>query len=165
LTQAGARAKVLFVCIGNSCRSQMAEALARHAAADVIEASSAGISPLGRIVEPTRRVLLERGISTDGQYSKSTREVDPDAAHLIVNLSGMPGRSLFPGANVVDWEVEDPFGEDLECYRQALNDIEARLRELAAELRARREAQGAPAGGRETPPGPQKSVGPPGGKH
>ena len=53
------RKRVLFVCVGNTCRSQMAEALARHLAAEVIEPSSAGISPFGRIVDTTRRVLLE----------------------------------------------------------------------------------------------------------
>ncbi|MGC1580579.1 MAG: hypothetical protein WA766_03800, partial [Candidatus Acidiferrales bacterium] len=51
--------RVLFVCIGNSCRSPMAEALARHSASDVIEAASAGISPLGRVADLTRKILVE----------------------------------------------------------------------------------------------------------
>lgn len=131
----GARKKILFVCIGNSCRSQIAEALARHSAADVLEASSAGISPLGKVAEPTRRVLLERGVSTDGQFSKSLREVEADAADLIVNMTGMPGTALFPGATVVDWDVDDPYGEDLGTYRQICDDIEERLAQLTASLR------------------------------
>lgn len=114
----------------------MAEALARHHAADVIEPLSAGLSPLGRVVEPTRKVLLERGVRPDGQFSKGLREVDADDAFLIVNMTGIPGKSLFPGANVVDWEVGDPYGEDLLTYREVCDDIEDRLKRLVAELRA-----------------------------
>ena len=111
-------AKVLFICVGNTCRSQMAEALARHLAADVIEPSSAGISPFGRIVDTTRRVLLERGVKVDGQWSKGLREVAPDQADLVVNMSGMPGTALFPNARVVDWDVGDPYGENMGVYRE-----------------------------------------------
>lgn len=127
--------KVLFVCIGNSCRSQMAEALARHHAADVIEAFSAGLSPLGSIAGPTRKVLLERGVAVGDQYSKGLREADPDHAHLICNMTGMPGQSLFPGAEVLDWDVDDPFGEDLGVYRRVCDDIEELIKNLAETLR------------------------------
>lgn len=135
------RKKVLFVCIGNSCRSPMAEALARHLASDVIEAMSAGISPLGRIVQPTRTVLREKNIPAAYLHSKSLREVDPDSAELIVNMTGIPGRSLFPGANVVDWEVDDPFGEDLKMYREVCEEIESRLTKLVKELRQKSAAK------------------------
>ena len=126
---------ILFVCIGNSCRSQMAEALARYLASDVMEPRSAGISPLGHITEPTRKVLLERGVKIGDQYSKGLREADPDGAHLIVNMTGMPGQSLFPGADVVDWDVDDPYGEDLAMYRRVCDDVEGLLNDLATKLR------------------------------
>jgi len=137
------RVKVLFVCIGNSCRSQMAEALARHHAADVMEASSAGVSPLGRIVDPTHKVLHERGIRADGQFSKGVREAAPGAADIIVNMTGMPGRSLFRGANVLDWEISDPYGEDLLIYREVCDEIAERVQALAQTLRAKRAAPAA----------------------
>jgi arsenate reductase len=127
--------KILFVCIGNTCRSQMAEALARHSASDVIEAASAGLSPFGKIVEPTRKTLLERGIRVDGQHSKGLREVEPDTFDLIVNMTGMPGRALFPGAKVVDWDIADPYGEDMLLYRQICDEIAEHLDKLAASLR------------------------------
>jgi arsenate reductase len=127
--------KILFVCVGNSCRSQMAEALARHLASDVIEPSSAGLSPLGQIAEPTRLVLLERGAAIGSQYSKGLAEADPKSAELIVNLTGIPGQALFPSAQVVDWEVEDPYGEDLGLYRRVCDEIEERVVDLASELR------------------------------
>lgn len=127
--------KVLFVCVGNTCRSQMAEALARHLASDVIEPSSAGLSPFGRIVDTTRRVLLERGVSVDGQWSKGLREVNPERADLVVNMTGMPGTALFSNARVVDWDVGDPYGEDMSVYREIRDEIEERVTELAQRLR------------------------------
>lgn len=130
--------KILFVCIGNSCRSQMAEALARHLASDVIEPRSAGISPLGHITEPTRKVLLERGVNLTGQYSKGLREADPDGAHLIVNMTGIPGPSLFRGADVVDWDVDDPYSEDLAMYRRVCDDVEGLVNDLAEKLRTQK---------------------------
>lgn len=130
------RLKVLFLCVGNSCRSQMAEAIARHVAYDVIEPSSAGLSPLGRISDLTRIVLLEREIALNGQYSKpvnDARLVPPD---LIINMSGMPGNTLFESHNKYeDWDVEDPYGEDIETHRRVCEDVAARVLHLAARLR------------------------------
>ncbi len=132
------RTKVLFVCVGNTCRSQMAEALARHLAPDVIEPSSAGLSPFGRIVDTTRRILLERGLNVDGQYSKGLRETPLDGVTLVVNMSGIPGQALFgPPMRVIDWEVDDPYGEDLATYRRICEQIEEHIMELAEELRRR----------------------------
>jgi arsenate reductase len=131
--------RVLFICVGNSCRSQMAEALARHHASDIIEPSSAGISPLGIIADPTRKVLVERGIRMPGQRSKGTTEADVASAQLIVNLTGIRGRALFREdvrAPVEDWEVTDPYGDDLGVYRRVCDEIEARVLELAARLRS-----------------------------
>jgi arsenate reductase (thioredoxin) len=130
--------RVLFVCVGNACRSQMAEALARHHASDVIEPTSAGISPLGIIVDETRKVLLERGIRMPGQTSKGTSETDVQAAQLIVNLTGIHGPALFKdtlAARVEDWEVTDPYGDDMQVYRRVCDEIEARVIDLAARLR------------------------------
>jgi len=138
---------VLFVCVGNSCRSPIAEALARHTASDVITASSAGISPLGRIQESTRRVLLERGIRADGQFSKSLHDDTLfEPADLIINMSGIPGQSLFAGRNFEDWDVEDPYGEDMETYRRICDDIEARVADLAVRLRSRQTERVSPKG-------------------
>jgi arsenate reductase len=128
---------VLFVCIGNSCRSPIAEAVARHTASDVMMASSAGLSPLGRIQDSTRKVLLERGIPTDGQFSKGLNDdtlLQP--ADLVINMSGYRGDLLFAGRKFEDWDVEDPYGEDMETYRRICDDIEARVADLAARLRA-----------------------------
>jgi arsenate reductase len=130
------RRRVIFICVGNSCRSQLAEAFARKHALDVIDPSSAGLSPFGRIVEPTVSVGSEFGLSFDGQFSKGIGPDDLARADLIVNLTGIDSRGLFKTTRpVVAWEVDDPFGEDLGVYRRIAAQIEARVLALAAELR------------------------------
>src|ERR1700683_4302159 len=123
--------KVLFVCAGNSCRSQMAEALARSLAPDVIAPTSAGITPHGAIANHAEFVLLQRGILMTGQYSKAMHDPSLAEPQMIVNMSGIPGGSLFAGRAYEDWDVDDPFGDNLETYRRACEDIEARVLELA----------------------------------
>jgi arsenate reductase (thioredoxin) len=118
----------------------MAEALARHHAADVMDPQSAGISPLGRVAESTRRALLDRGVPADGLSSKGIASATLIAVDLIVNMSGMPGGSLFPNSWVEDWDVEDPYGEDMETYQRICEDIEARVLTLAGRLRESNDA-------------------------
>lgn len=127
--------KVLFVCVGNCVRSQMAEAIARHDASDIIEPESAGVSPLGFIDNTTQRVLRERGISFEGQFSKGLRTHTLKTPDLVVNMSGIPGASLFAGKAFEDWQIQDPFGEGIETHRRICDDIEARIKDLAARLR------------------------------
>jgi len=127
--------KILFVCIGNCVRSQMAEALARRDASDVIVPESAGLHPLGFIDKTAIAVLSERGVSVAGQFSKGLSDATLFRPDLVINMTGIPGASLFAQARYQDWDVEDPYGEHLETYRRICEDIEARVRELAATLR------------------------------
>jgi arsenate reductase len=131
------RTKILFLCYGNACRSQMAEAMARHLAADVIEASSAGLVPFGEIPAITLTVLSERGFSTAGQSSKPLRSEDLSAADLVINMTGRGGKSIFsaPRPAFEDWDVGDPYGLDLAVYRGIRDQIEARVNDLAKRLR------------------------------
>jgi arsenate reductase (thioredoxin) len=126
---------VLFVCVGNCVRSQMAEGLARRHAADVIHAESAGLHPLGFIDKIAIAVLAERGVSVEGQRSKGLRDHELSKPHLIINMSGTPGSSLFHGRKFEDWPIEDPFGESMELHRRICDDIETRVKDLAARLR------------------------------
>jgi arsenate reductase len=131
------RTKVLFLCIGNACRSQMAEAIARRTASDVIEASSAGLVPFGEIPNTTLAVLRERGIPADGQSSKALRSEDLAAADLVINMTGRSGATIFtkPVARVEDWDVGDPYGFNLAVYRTICDQIESRVEDLARRLR------------------------------
>ena len=131
--------RVLFVCVGNCVRSQMAEAIARHSHGDIIAPESAGVTPLGFIDRTAKAVLHEKGISVHGQFSKGLQSEELKVPHLIVNMSGIPGgslfSSLFAGKKFEDWEVDDPFGEDIELHRRIRDDIEERVTLLAAQLR------------------------------
>lgn len=130
---------MLFVCLGNSCRSPMAEAIARHEASDVIDASSAGIAPLGFIAKPTIATLAECGIAAHRQTSKPLTSEAVDACDLLVNMSGRPLPPLVKrNAKVEDWDVEDPYGEDPQVYRRTCEDIRRRVNNLAQRIRNER---------------------------
>lgn len=126
--------RVLFVCIGNSCRSQMAEAFARRQGADAMEAASAGVAPCGMVSPATEDLMREKGIELDGCRSKGFDETGTDY-DLIVNMSGM---ALPPSdAPVRVWKVEDPIGLNLHRHRAIRDQIEELVRGLIEELRAK----------------------------
>jgi arsenate reductase len=128
--------RVLFVCIGNSCRSQMAEAFAARYGADVMVARSAGLAPCEMVAPVTREVMLEKGIDLDGATPKGLEFTGTDF-DLIVNMSGrrLPGAVK---AEVREWDVEDPIWVSRERHREIRDQIEGLVRELIGELRRRR---------------------------
>jgi len=126
--------KVLFVCVGNCCRSQMAEGFAAHYGGDVLVAESAGLVPAGVVVEETVRSMTQKNIDISGQYSKplrvdATREYD-----LIVNMSGfsLPEAVRAP---TVAWVVPDPIGQSSQVYAQVRDQIEALVLRLISDFR------------------------------
>jgi arsenate reductase len=128
------RKRVLFVCLGNICRSPMAEALAKKYGADVLAADSAGMTPAVVTTPLTRIVLSERNVDLGDHLPKSIDEVDLSQCDLIVNMSGMklPATIRVP---IETWPVPDPYGAAEPAYRKACDDIESRVMRLI--LRAR----------------------------
>jgi protein-tyrosine-phosphatase len=130
------RTKVMFVCLGNACRSPMAEAIALRDAADVIDASSAGLTPLGHVERMTKQTLENNDYPVDGLHSKYVEPSAFDATDIVINMSGRPRELFFEDpAKVEDWSVEDPYGADAELYQRIFEDIRRRVSELAARLR------------------------------
>ncbi len=114
----------------------MAEAIAGRDAADVIEASSAGLAALGFVAGPTIEVLRERGYPVEELRSKRLRPEMFEEADLVINMSGRPREWAFTGyGKAQDWDVDDPYGADLDVYRRICEDIEWRVWELAENLR------------------------------
>lgn len=135
--------RVIFVCIGNACRSPMGEAIARKDAADVMESFSAGIFPLGMIPELTRTTLAKNGYSAESLVSKGLSEFNADEVDLVLNMSGMKDAAvLAPFENVEEWEVGDPYGGDEATYQRILQEIQRRVGELAQRLRNGQRAEG-----------------------
>ena len=128
--------RILFICIGNTCRSPMAEAIARRIGGDDVDASSAGLMPFGRIVEGTRYALGRLGYNDAGLSSKGLEEVDFDSFDIVVSLLGQAGLSSLPatpGAHVEAWDIPDPYGEDEEIYVATARELERRIRSLLDE--------------------------------
>jgi protein-tyrosine-phosphatase len=133
---------ILFVCIGNSCRSPMAEGIARHEAGDFLQVASAGLAPLGSIASLTLQTLQKNGYPPDSLSSKPILRDAWDSADLVINLSGYSRERAFADCSKVeDWEVEDPYGADPAVYQRIFEDIQARVLALIERLRAQAEAQ------------------------
>ncbi len=132
------RVKVLFVCIGNSCRSPMAEAIAWRDASEEIEASSAGLAPLGFVAEMTTQTLLRNGCAVEGLASKSISSDAWESADIVINMSGRAREFAFRNfrghTKVEDWEIEDPYG-DSQKYQETYETVQRRVLELARRLR------------------------------
>jgi arsenate reductase (thioredoxin) len=134
------RTQVLFVCIGNACRSPMAEAIARYDAADVIEPHSAGMRPMGHIADLTKQTLERNGYSPDGLTSDALTKELADAADIIINMTGKQREDAFWDLEKVeDWMVQDPYGQDSDTYQRVLESIKRRVNQLADGLREKRE--------------------------
>lgn len=117
----------------------MAEAIARKDSADVIEASSAGLAPLGFVAEPTKATLTANGYAADGLDSKPILREIWDAAEIVINMSGRPREHAFQNlGKVEDWEIADPYGEDPEVYQRTFEDIRRHVAALTAKLNQRR---------------------------
>lgn len=120
----------------------MAEAIARYDAADVMEASSGGLYPLGYVAELTKQTLMKNGYSASGLTSDPIAREAMDAADVIINMTGTPSEHVFGGReNVEDWLVEDPYGEDPETYQRVFEGVRRRVNQLAQGLREKRVSQ------------------------
>jgi arsenate reductase len=130
------KTRVLFLCVHNSARSQLAEGLLRDMAGDVFEVYSAGSSPTG--VNPFAiRVLQDRGIDASRQYSKNLNEFVAQPFDFVITLCDDEVCPVFPGAlRRLHWGLPDPGAVEgdseakLDAFRRAAEAIEARLREF-----------------------------------
>ena len=130
--------RVLFVCIGNSCRSQMAEGFARTYGSDCLVAVSAGLAPAARVAADTRRAMEEKNIDLSQHYPKSLRSVEREPFDIIVNMAGTALPGNFGEARILDWAVPDPISLNYANHRAVRDDIERRVMTLILELRRSR---------------------------
>lgn len=127
------RKRLLFVCVENSNRSQMAEAFARHLGGDAVEACSAGSRPSGRVNPKAVRAMAELGIDLTTQRSKSLDDIDGDF-DAVVTMGCGDACPAIAAARREDWALPDPRDLDEARFRAVRDAIGERVRALLASL-------------------------------
>ena len=135
---------VLFVWVHNAGRSQMAAALLERHAGDGVEVVSAGSEPADALNPVVVDAMREIGIDLDGRVPRLLATDEVRTADVVVTMGCGDACPIFPGKRYEDWELEDPAGKDLATVRRIRDEIDTRVRALAAELpvRARDAAEG-----------------------
>ena len=126
--------EVLFVCVHNAGRSQMAAALLRHRAQGAVAVRSAGSAPAAEINPAVREVLGELGLDLGGEAPKQLRTDAVEAADVVVTMGCGDACPVFPGKRYEDWELPDPAGRPVEEVREIRDEIDRRVRALLAGL-------------------------------
>ena len=121
---------LLFVCVGNSCRSQMAEAFARRLGGGRVNAWSAGSRPSGEVDPRAVRLMREKGIELGGQSSKGLADLPPLPWDGLVTMGCGDACPLVPARRRLDWALPDPKELDDDGFRQ----VRDRIEKLVAEL-------------------------------
>ncbi len=134
------RPVVMFACIHNSGRSVAAKVLAEHYADGAVEVRSAGSEPGAGVNPGVAAVLAERGLSTDDHTPQLLTFESVQESDVVVTMGCGETCPVFPGKRYEDWEIADPKGQDLETVRRIVDDVDARVQHLLAELGVRASA-------------------------
>jgi arsenate reductase len=132
--------RVLFVCIGNACRSQMAEGFARTYGSDVLIPASVGLSPASAVASDTIRAMDEKNIDLRDHFPKNLRHLGRADFDLVINMTGFFLPKEFTG-RIVDWEVADPVFMEYAEHCEVRDSIERLVMKLIMELRAPQRTQ------------------------
>ncbi|MEV0459009.1 arsenate reductase ArsC [Catellatospora methionotrophica] len=126
---------VLFVCVHNAGRSQMAAGWLRHLAGDAVEVRSAGSAPAEQVNPVAVEAMCEVGIDITGQAPKILTTQDAAASTVVITMGCGDVCPYFPGQRHEDWKLDDPAGQDIAAVRLIRDEIGDRVRALVAELR------------------------------
>lgn len=126
--------EVLFVCVQNAGRSQMAAGILRHLAGDRVRVRSAGSAPADAVRSVIVTALDEIGVPIGGEYPKPLTDEVVRAADVVVTMGCGDACPVYPGRRYLDWSLPDPIGLPLDGVRQIRDDIEARVRDLLTSL-------------------------------
>ncbi len=125
---------VLFVCVHNAGRSQMAAGWLEHLAGDQIEIRSAGSEPADRINPVAVEAMREVGIDITGETPKMLTTDSVSRADVVITMGCGDTCPVFPGKRYEDWDLTDPAGQDITVVREVRDDIRGRIQALVAEL-------------------------------
>jgi len=125
---------VLFLCVHNAGRSQMAAGWMRHLAGDDVDVFSGGSEPAESVNPAAVAVMAEKGIDISGEIPQPWADEIVRAADVVVTMGCGDACPLFPGKRYVDWEIDDPSGKSLDEVRPIRDELERRVRALMVEL-------------------------------
>lgn len=131
---AAAPPSVLFVCVHNAGRSQMAAGLLHHLAGERIEVRSAGTEPADRINPVAVAAMSEIGIDITAATPTVLTAGAVEASDVVITMGCGDTCPFFPGVSYRDWQLDDPAGQPLEVVRRIRDDIAGRVRDLIGEL-------------------------------
>ena len=130
------RPEVLFICVHNAGRSQMAAAFLAHLASDRVHVRSAGTAPANTINPAVIEAMSEAGIDLHafGARPKKLEDSDVRASDVVITMGCGDTCPFYPGKRYLDWVLEDPAGQGIEAVRPIRDEIERRVRALIGDL-------------------------------
>lgn len=131
------KASVMFVCIHNAGRSQMAAAYLKHLAGDLVEVRSSGTAPADSVNPAVVEAMLEEGIDISGNKPKILTTEDVRASDYVITMGCGDACPFFPGKTYLDWPLNDPAGKGVEAIRPIRDEIRGLVEDLIAEIRAK----------------------------
>ncbi len=126
--------EILFVCVHNAGRSQMAAALLEHHAHGRVHVRSAGSAPGGEINPAVLVVMAELGVDLSQAFPKPLTANAVETADIVITMGCGDACPVYPGKRYLDWRLPDPAGQPLDAVRGIRDQIDARVRDLLAEL-------------------------------
>ena len=126
--------RVLFVCVENSCRSQMAEGFARLFGKDILEPYSAGSKPSGKVDPMAVEVMKEAGIDISSQKSKGFNDLSIKEFDMVITLGCGDVCPFVPAKEHVEWKIDDPKGKDIYFFRVIRDQIKNHVKRLAESI-------------------------------
>ncbi|MGA4506720.1 arsenate reductase ArsC [Propionibacteriaceae bacterium G1746] len=128
------RPSVLFVCVHNAGRSQMAAAYAQHLSNGAVEVRSAGSAPAESINPAVREAMLEEGIDISAEKPKILTREAVQASDVVITMGCGDTCPIFPGKRYEDWVLEDPAGQGVEAVRPIRDEIKGRITVLLEQM-------------------------------
>ncbi|WP_329219427.1 arsenate reductase ArsC [Streptomyces sp. NBC_01485] len=134
MTTPAERPSVLFVCVHNAGRSQMAAAFLTHLAGDRVQVRSAGSAPADTVNPAVVEAMTEAGIDISAEIPKVLTVEAVQASDVVITMGCGDTCPVFPGKRYLDWKLPDPAGQGVEAVRPIRDEIEQRIRTLADEI-------------------------------
>jgi len=132
----GVRPQVLFVCVHNAGRSQMASALLDRRSGGRIDVRSAGSAPADELNPVVVAVMAELGLDLSREFPKPLTDSAVRGADVVITMGCGDACPIFPGKRYEDWTLDDPAGQDVATVRRIRDEIDTRVQALSAELLA-----------------------------